>query len=83
MVSWSVPTSASGSVAAERSIGASGVVVKGCLARFTEIIGKSSLSSDSESVSSKRRPVLSRFFFAIRCANRSFTSRGVGGGYAV
>ena len=50
MVSWSVPTSASGSAAAERSIGASGVVVNGCLARFTEIIGKSSLSSDSESV---------------------------------
>ena len=80
MVSWSLPTSTSVSDVAEHSIGASGVVVNDCLARFTEIIGKTSLSSDSEPLFSNRRPILSRLSFAIHCISRSLTSRGVGGG---
>ena len=55
-----------------------GVSVDGCLARFTEIIGKSSLSSDSEPLFSNRSPVLFRCLSeTARCDARSLTSRGV------
>ena len=53
----------------------------GCFARLTEIIGKLSLSSDSEPLFSNRRPFFFRCFSgAILFVARSLTSRGVGGG---
>ena len=53
----SLPISTSVAVVAVGPVCALGVSVDGCLARFTEIIGKSSLSYDSEPLFSNRRPV--------------------------
>ena len=79
MVSSSLPISTSVAVVAVCPVCACSV--DGCLARFIEIIGNSSLSSDSEPLFSNQRPV---FFLClsetIRCVARSLTSRGVGGG---
>ena len=81
IVSWSLPKSTFVGVVAVGPVCALDVSADGCIARLTEIIGKSSLSSDSEPLFSNRRSVCFLCFSeTIRFVARSLTSRGVGGG---